>query len=400
MMKYVRTLWTSKLIVEYDDPKSVIKDSIDKFVTDLGIYLEKILSKFDQESEVTKYNCDITNDLFQKLFRFEHHADMIRFANYNGDAKLDFTGLMKGLFNQLLGNYLTESGCNKYLISFGGDIIGHNVIASVLIDESSTVINRSGDFCICTSGNNEVRGRHIVLTDNTTDRENIRSCTVIRNDLNCMLCDMRATQLYSNPSNMNMLDEAYYITFDGKLRVLNKSVYIASPFFNKKECRIRDKMQTSFNIVFRPDHTESSRSYSISPGEELAKQIYEDNINEIKSSDYLCFPLFTDDLGTMFEVGVALRINHPIISYNYKTDSYIINDMNNTSLNYIKVNSDDIIDCSKISGAVLVGYHYDEDIKYSIGDLNDNIMLSVKFHRYENKDGSYVSVASKQTEIR
>ena len=104
------------------------------------------------------------------------------------------------------------------------------------------------------------------------------------------------------------------------------SIYIASPFFNAFEVTVRDLMCKHLDMVLpnekhlRPDLTSASKSYAVSEGQdrkERAREIFRENINMINSCDILCFPRFTDDIGTLFEVGYAMSQHKVIKRFNY-----------------------------------------------------------------------------------
>jgi len=169
--------------------------------------------------------------------------------------------------------------------------------------------------------------------------------------------------------------------------------YIASPFFNSYEIAVRDRMLDKVvsefgDDFFRPDSTDSSRSYDGHPSERLAKQIYKENIEHISNCDILVFPRFTTDLGTMMEVGFAIYLGKTVISYNYLDNSFTdITDQLKNFLKDIPVVENEIVDCRTVSGGIVFGYLVNKvsHIGYCIGNDRDNIMLHVAGTRYNEE---------------
>jgi nucleoside 2-deoxyribosyltransferase len=227
--------------------------------------------------------------------------------------------------------------------------------------------------------------------------------------LDPILADYYSTIIYSDPNGYEAKNvensfsdiKVIFITRDNKISF--GSQYIASPFFNDKEIMIRDKMVTHFDKYFRPDQTETSKKFDNDHSEELSKLVFQDNLNEIFTTTSMCFPMYTDDLGTLFEVGVCRRLGHPLFRYEYEKDLVTLLDFEDKELSIISCNKPTpIIDCSNLAGAVLVGYNYDhETLCYKIGKLNDNLMLSTTFRRVEkDSTGKYKIMPKKMAEIR
>jgi len=159
--------------------------------------------------------------------------------------------------------------------------------------------------------------------------------------------------------------------------------YIASPFFNRFDVIVRDKMIGAIKTedYFRPDSTEASKSYDVSPGEELAKVIYNENIEHIKACNILIFPVSTNDLGTLFEVGVALKLGKRVQMYNYLNDTVTELVISNCKERFELI-SNSVVNVSSLESAILLGYNFDSKFKiayYMENGLHDNIMLSVPF---------------------
>lgn len=182
--------------------------------------------------------------------------------------------------------------------------------------------------------------------------------------------------------------QVYRFTEGGDL--LN-SCYCASPFFNETQVRVRDNMQSRLVIPFRPDLTDSSKKFDKGDNS-AALEVVEDNIKGIQSSELLCFPIDTDDLGTLFEVGVALAYGHDIISYNDSKDEYVIH----CDLECPKVNKTDkkyLFDCNSRKSVISLGYlsrFIDKSqLYYQLNGSNDNLMLSVHYNHVELIDGKF-----------
>ena len=185
-----------------------------------------------------------------------------------------------------------------------------------------------------------------------------------------------------------------------------EKIYIASPFFNKFEVKVRDNMEKkvretfpSFEII-RPDLSENSEGYAMAGPEdrfEKAKLVYSDNINDIESASILVFPRWTEDLGTNFEVGYASSCfirtskvpNKKIYRYDYLSDSLTEVDKNDIvrmaeavrDLSYDVNFSDYVIKLKSPAHVVLFGVlaGLGLDPVYEIEGGADNLMLAAKF---------------------
>lgn len=127
MTRYEDTLWTSKLTVQADCPYNIIDD----LVQDTRLTLEKYLSSFSPDSKLSKLDNPVKfTEFYSEVYlplvdRYPFtgivSAEKIyKFGSYKGDGSLDLTGLMKGLFVDILEKRLSAlSLC--YLINFGGD---------------------------------------------------------------------------------------------------------------------------------------------------------------------------------------------------------------------------------------------------------------------------------------
>lgn len=177
-------------------------------------------------------------------------------------------------------------------------------------------------------------------------------------------------------------------------------VYLASPFFNEFEVKVRDNMQKrvmgyfreNFDDfeIFRPDLTPSSREYSSAEnGAErfaLAKEIYKDNISHIDSCDALVFPADTTDLGTTFEVGYAISKGKSIYRYDYLSDS--LKNMYDTIGNcdtYVMSKSPKVVIINSVGKAVILGMLNDKKPAYHLLGGCDNIMLAAQFPYFDGE---------------
>lgn len=381
---YSREFWTSKLDI-YSD---LDNDVIDKIVNKIRNYIDIHYNSFISDSDVNQGRVSPDAKLIFKI-RSEFDDLYEEFITYDG--KVNYTGFLKGFFIDLVGDEIEKLDNDaSYLINFGGDIKGKNTSIKVKIENSNVIIERSGDFVICTSGNTDKRGNHIKILNDLTEILEISTLTLVSSELTCIECDMLTTAIYSDMDRFKLLDgiDHDFIPINKIGKFMNKitdRIYCASPFFNKEEINTRNKMIRNLKNVFRPDQTESSRSYSTSPGPELSKKIFEDNVNGIKDSKYLLFPEGTNDLGTLFEVGMGLKLHKHIIRFNPDEDTYTfvdndgmckkLDDMFESYVDYV-------VECTKSSGAVVLGYNYDNsNIYYDVGNQHDNIMLSENFKR-------------------
>lgn len=361
-------VWTSDLIIKSSIP--IDQDSLDSINRNLDYIEKNVSTKFGEYY-------DTEGILDEKYMKY----------SVNGDN----TCMLKGLAIDCIISILDNNGYDRYLISFGGDIFGRNTRITTNIGDSKFSVSMNGTFSIFTSGNNGKRGNHIV---NST--YNGTNTVVVKWDdaPNNTLVDILATK--------GMTDEVINAEFayasiklDDNGNLMN-STYCASPFFNSEQESIRDNMISMINNVFRPDCTESSRRFDEGDNDAV-NEVVADNINGIDNSEMLVFPIHTDDLGTLFEVGHAIRLNKCIIKYEEYLDRYVISPfitVNNT------VEGDKLLfDCSKKSSVISMGYVAgsvsDDQIYYELKGNPDNIMLSTKFNHIEfnNNIGSYVRVS-------
>jgi hypothetical protein len=139
---------------------------------------------------------------------------------------------------------------------------------------------------------------------------------------------------------------------------------------------IRDKMASHFKDPVRPDLLNPNIEGDLHKDYELAKKIKNDNLNAIDDCPILVFPKNTTDLGTLFEVGYALRKNKIVIRYDYSEDRFevLINHKVPKIIDFGE-NNQAAIDLNRLGSGVMLGYHYDQLIPCYLGSSTDNIML-------------------------
>ena len=177
---------------------------------------------------------------------------------------------------------------------------------------------------------------------------------------------------------------------------MSYKTYLASPFFNEEQIKIRDRMHAAAvkewgADPFRPDLTKSSQEYDKSPGLELGEVIYNDNVEHILCAHRLLFPLGTNDVGTLFEVGIALKMGKDIFGYDNETDTIVAKLDTGSELGLYEFKRPTLIQVETLNSAVLLGYNYDTPyrIYYVLGlDVNDNLMLRFMATRVRFNPGS------------
>jgi nucleoside 2-deoxyribosyltransferase len=260
------------------------------------------------------------------------------------------------------------------------------------INNSNVYIEVDKRTSVFTSGNTKIRGNHI-----PAGPEN-KYVTVIYTDSSphfyCnTLIDYYATKVFAgedvsavhaNDFPFQLRDEVTELFFDDITGLISNSTYIASPFFDDDQIMVRDAMESKFENPFRPDLTESSVRYD--NGDDLAvHDVVRENIDGIWNSNLLVYPMDTDDLGTLFEVGLALSLNKRVIRYDHKSDTYTVI-ISDTEIKYKEADKY-LFDCRNKDQAIALGYMSNrvdtEKIHYMLNGSPDNIMLSVNFKHVE-----------------
>lgn len=360
---YHLNMWTSDLIIRTETPLSDdTKSEIYNALSVMGSY-------YPDYNEIAK--------------------ELEKYRSYG--LGNDLTCLMKGHAIDFIAFLLTNLGHKSYIINFGGDIYMRNSSAIIHTDNENVTINLSGNYSIFTSGNTDKRGDHIVGCPSG------RLVTVIvewfSDDYDNTEVDILATKLAAGETtkaddlkwSLNKLGRVHSITMDESHIV--DTTYIASPFFNPIQVETRDKMTELFKSTFRPDLTESSKLYDQNHND-MAGSVVSDNISGIESSSMLVFPMDTDDLGTLFEVGYAMANHKPIIKYLRDKYEIVL-----PKISKSPENKKHIFDCSSKSGAISLGYSSKflskDNIYYELKGNRDNIMLSVNYNHVELVNNQY-----------
>lgn len=364
--------WTSELIISADIE---IDDVIKKNVLDILDYIETYLSKWGNgQGKDPEYY------LSEKLIRY----------GLNGDL----TCMLKGLAIDKISRILSyKFNSSHFVISFGGDIYTNGVPIRVAIDGTDFFIESNSRCSIFTSGNTEKRGNHII--GGIQGHQHTVIVNWSKNSISNTLVDILATKSLANETqSVDELTDIFLrgesikiLKFDGE-KLLNQT-YTASPFFNPIQIEIRDKMVSRFINTFRPDLTDSAKKYDGEGGDDsLVSAVVRDNIIGISESNHLVFPCHTTDLGTLFEVGVAIGINATVIRYNELSDSYTVLACN-PDLSYgDNLNQYPLFDLSDKRSAIMMGYvsaKYNEpkNMLYELKGYPDNIMMSVNHTHVE-----------------
>lgn len=328
-------LWTSDL--EYSEN---IEKVVEVAVKDLS---SKII--FDRNTKTTK--------ILDETYEFPGTE-----ADYKWKPGIvDYTCIAKGYFMQYVVDHLPQKDM-EYFINFGGDICC-NYKDEYFVESKYNNYEFStkwGPYLFCST--NREREGHI--PDAVYDFTVVAGRTPL-------LGDFIATKALVNDVCPGFLQ------FDKGGKLVGK-VYIASPFFNKTDCEIRDAMASNFPNKVRPDLLNPNIEGDLHKDEELARKIRKDNLDAIDACEFLVFPMNTTDLGTLYEVGYAIRRGKTILRYDY-----IRNVVQVISTNVPLINPVDTytLDLNKLGAGILLGYWYDnnEHLQYYLGDSADNIML-------------------------
>ena len=397
------TLWTSNLFVQINDSTEVTVDEILSKIKITADLIEEQYSSFPstRTGDIGKFanielddklKIDMQNRFSKRLNKLS--SEMINFITY--DKLTDFTGLLKGYFLDQFTYFLDYVGFKEYLVNFGGDIVGKGVKTRITNKDFKDLgidfsLELQGNYKVFSSGNYGVRGKHI-----KTENEVFKQVTVVCKDdeMTCTMMDMIATSIIADPSFYERvrLDipqiDVYAVNLTNKLILVKGQFYVASPFFNEKEIEIRDAMIENIAHYFRPDQTDDNKEYDANGSEghteEVAKKIMMNNVTHIQSCSALVFPENTDDVGTLFEVGYALKLSKPIIRYNKAKNSYTVVDNASIGKSLVGIKVDSIIDCRVATGPIALGYLYpNPTLHYYLGDIKDNLMICTNFIKVE-----------------
>lgn len=377
-------IWTSKLVIKSDHISDVTE-----VTTQIKLYLEEL------ENERSIFNSE--------EFKLNGEFNLIPQYLWKYSLRGDITCVMKGVAIDYIRKILKDHGAKSYLINFGGDIYGANVMADIQIEDSKFSLGMSGCYSVFTSGNTNKRGNHIL----TGPRGTTTVIVKYKDDSEYIngYVDALATKLHANSDQIDELlnfinncGTSYHLKLNIDGQVLNQT-YCASPFFNDEQVAVRDKMVSGFKYPFRPDLTESSKKYDEGIHmSHLASNVVKDNETGISDSQYLVFPINTTDLGTLYEVGFAMGIQIPIIIYDPNRDKYSVNfkldDSPLIKFSVLDFLNKYIFHCSNKRDAITLGYVSarglpKENIYYTLDGCPDNIMLSVNFNHVEMINGNY-----------
>lgn len=184
-------------------------------------------------------------------------------------------------------------------------------------------------------------------------------------------------------------------------------VYVASPFFNEFERTVKGMMYSRLKLdtedltlvekveFLEPEDTEASKKFAVtednSEREKLAKEVFKENLRMINECDLLIFPRYTDDIGTLFEVGYAMGLRKNIARFNYLSQKFEQVEYQYKIPETLWVNSRVSID--GVISAVRFGYfaYLSEknpkiELSYILKKgISDNIMFSANWKRYDEK---------------
>lgn len=177
-----------------------------------------------------------------------------------------------------------------------------------------------------------------------------------------------------------------------------KKVYVASPFFNRFERLVRDMMVEDNGPEYeylRPDLTKASGEYakcSIEDRKKWAVEVFHENLRMIKECDILLFPRYTDDIGTLFEVGYALSQGKYIHRYNYLSRKIEEVKTTDTFITNLNLSETIFIDgqVSAVRFGFTAGLKPDLTLKFRMRKgVKPNIMFSANYTEVD-KDGNIV----------
>lgn len=314
----------------------------------------------------------------------EYFPELLEFIDYGLDG--DMTCATKGWAIDSIADILISKGLNSFLINFGGDIFGYNTKRVINIEDTKFNIKASGTFSIFTSGNTIKRGNHI--KGGPVGEFQTIYFDWKKEKWNNTQMDILSTKLFSGETECLVswdIEDVQIIKFNEAGKCLNKT-YCASPFFDKSQVEIRDKMISSFQDAFRPDLTKASKEYSEGDSSKV-EEIYLENVSHVASSEVLVFPMNTTDLGTLYEVGYAIASKVSLMVYNEELDLYHLVPNYSYKVDDVPM----IFDLSKKSHAISMGYASKlsnvSNIRYQLNGCRDNIMMAAICQQVELIEG-------------
>lgn len=282
--------------------------------------------------------------------------------NWREDGVKDYTCVAKGYFIQRLEKRLKESGKSNldYYVNFGGDVLSNTP------DNLAKVTSKYYPISVIT------KGRQLVFCSTNLERpEHIpdakyEAVIFTSNEDPAGFFDIATTRALCNEE----------FNESGVLHIRDKKIceetYIASPFFNDTDVAIRDKMLGLFSDYIRPDLLNPNIEGDLHKDLHLAAKIRQDNLDAIDACSLLVFPKDTRDLGTLFEVGYAIRNGKKILRYDYVNDHY--DWIYSPKIPGLPGN-DVTLDLNRLGSGVMLGYHYEKNLACYLGTSSDNIML-------------------------
>ena len=163
--------------------------------------------------------------------------------------------------------------------------------------------------------------------------------------------------------------------------------YTASPFWTRYEILVKKRMIARIKEqgmkVLDPEVCGNLSQDDYDDKFNTAKQIFLNNIVEIDRCDCLVFPRFTNDLGTLYEIGRAAALGKTIWRYDFLSDT--VECLGTKDLTIEQYMEDEMVEVciDNTHKAVLFGYLSaklpSEKLIYSLKGGLDNLMLSVNY---------------------
>lgn len=377
--------WTSDLSIRVPNLRDVPVKSL----------TEKIASKLDKLEDM--YNNINNTEEISKLFP-------ILSGIHGMFPNNDITSAMKGKAIDEISEILGSYGLNRYVINFGGDIKIKGYDLKVDIDGTNFKIDVTSDaiWYIMTSGNTSKRGNHVIGGSNDSFSTLIFKLIEGKDSVGHLI-DAAVTKIEAK--ELDMVESIFYILstkveaqsqdlyfklIDGEYKC-QTSTYIASPFFNKTQIEIRDRMDSKFSTKFRPDLTKEAKEYNEGKEYDKVTAVVQSNKDAIINCELLVYPSRTTDLGTLWEVGYALFNDTRILRYDEELNEYVL--IMNQPIPNPEV-TETLFDCSNKVDAIMLGAVGDlldsNLIYYQLKGSPDNIMLSAQYHHVELVNGEFI----------
>ncbi len=157
----VETVWTMRLAISSSVGLTMLV--IDNILQQLEEW-NQLYSRFRLGFEDPD-----TNPIRERSSHFGREPEALyRIAEYNGG--FDVTCMMKGLALTFIHDYLITLGSKSHLIQFGDDALGYNTYARLNFEDTKFELEKSGTFCVFSSGNYPSKGNHIKPVYSEGDR--------------------------------------------------------------------------------------------------------------------------------------------------------------------------------------------------------------------------------------